>query len=109
MSEIKAALTAEEWSWWYDEWKREEAVFSVTDDQGYSAELPKHQIAALCLHDQPFGFTREDIEVLCNVLEDLDDKMQRGPEGIEIYVQPKYDAVASLSARISALLPPDAK
>lgn len=64
---------------------------------GMSAER-RHAIAALALHGQPFGFTREDVEVLrCaqSVLDTLD-----GYDDESI-------GCGSLAARIAALLPPE--
>ncbi len=85
MSEIKPALTVREWgrkhhaiqcfdSW--DESKVPTGVGEIEAGPGYlyltshehgdfadfSAGSDRHALAALCLHDQPFGFTREDAE-----------------------------------------------
>lgn len=52
-----------------------------------------HKLAALCLHGQPFGFTRKDVENLrlwaCDFPYDVD------------------DIARDLASRIEALLPPD--
>lgn len=54
----------------------------------------RHKVAALCLHGQPFGFTREDVNLLNAVL-------TRGPDLGE------PERIAALAARIAALLPPE--
>jgi len=54
----------------------------------------RHAIAALALHGQPFGFTRDDVVALWSVIRDMD------PE------EPERLRLVSLSARITALLPP---
>lgn len=51
MSEIKPALTPEEWADIPD-------MYSICVEwDGY-----EHMIAAVALHNQPFGFTREDVD-----------------------------------------------
>ena len=59
----------------------------------------KHAIAALALHDQPFGFTWRDVDLLHAVIATV------GAWDVEKqdYVEPEFD---SLAKRIAALLPP---
>ena len=53
---MKPALTAEEWNEHADGW----TVIALTDtSHGWH-----HKAAALCLHQQTFGFTWEDVELL---------------------------------------------
>lgn len=54
----------------------------------------RHGTAALCLKDQPYGFTREDVRNLLWLVEETSGN---------------YDDVwaAGLAARIAALLPPE--
>jgi len=54
-----------------------------------------HALAALCLLDQPFGFTREDVDGL---------RIMMRREGPRIHL---YGSVATLADRIEALLPPE--
>ena len=56
-----------------------------------------HALAALCLHEQPFGFTREDVELL----QSLDHSY------LASYIDYKEDGYANLASRIEALLPPE--
>lgn len=59
----------------------------------------RHKLAALCLYQQPFGFTREDVRMVTVMAEDC--------ERVGIYP----DSTAfwrSLADRIAALLPPEA-
>lgn len=52
-----------------------------------------HAIAALALHEQPFGFSRADVEALRHIASD----------------EPKLaPALVNLADRIAALLPPEA-
>lgn len=59
-----------------------------------------HALAALALHDQPFGFTQEDVDVLA----------MAGDEGFAGYISDgdHYAHLRSIAARIAALLPPPA-
>ncbi len=58
----------------------------------------KATVAALCLHDQTFGFTREDVDRLISIAELLDTPSVTSTE--------ESWFIASLAARIAALLPP---
>ena len=106
MSEVKPAMTAEEWAHakqvtWAERW--------VDPDD-------PHQIAALALHDQPFGFTWEDVDALRGVGRGLAEFMRNYGTGHGI-ISPAAEramreAMASalflpdLADRIAALLPP---
>lgn len=104
------ALTPEEWGrkalyakgegreheFWDDGWVEVQAY----NGEHHMADLSprRHGIAALCLHGQPFGFTREDVKLL--------------REGI-VHEQAEYlpveaTRISDLADRIEALLPPDA-
>jgi len=54
-----------------------------------------HRVAALCLHGQEYGFTREDVKML-----------RQGPVWLltPFRIRPQLEALAD---RISALLPPE--
>ena len=101
---VRPALTPEEWA---DE--------VVSRDVGTNFEMVEHvergravhmdgwvsggdlhALAALCLHGQPFGFTREDVRLLHFVM------MQFTPE-----TDGWDDDLTSLADRIEALLPPE--
>lgn len=56
MSEIKPALTAEEWAM-----ARVHVSLYPTGKDLMLQLGNRHGIAAAALHDQPFGFTREDV------------------------------------------------
>lgn len=71
--------------------------------RGLSGSIPAslfHATAALCLHDQQFGFTREDVAALRDASSSLAHKK------FDSGITPYLDAVAD---RIEALLPPEAK
>jgi hypothetical protein len=58
-----------------------------------------HALAALCLHGQPFGFTREDVRLLRNAADDYRDG--------ENHLWPIGGGLLALADRIEALLPPE--
>jgi hypothetical protein len=97
MSEpIKPALTPEEWA----HLLAGGVIFGVPYVKGGpKPEQPKafgpHASAALALHDQPFGFTWEDVRRLWNCCID-----ERGTDT----TQEQLDDIAD---RIAALLPPE--
>lgn len=97
---VKPALTAEEW--WYV-MKRGPTVYNPQDirltsdgygqyPDGYKVnESARHGVAAACLHGQPFGFTRQDVELL---------------RELKVYRHGEKE-VEDLANRIEALLPPE--
>lgn len=97
---IPPALTPEEWKertatrgQWHDAVEVTGFDTIVVVRGGAESVFPtpaRHALAALCLYQQPFGFTQEDVAML------------RSP-----WTHP--DELASLAARISALLPPEAQ
>lgn len=87
--EIAPALTAYEWS----EWLSGEFAHLLPDHENFEG-LERHATAALCLYQQPFGFTHEDVSVLQSVLTRLGEGGKR------------HARVLSLKKRICALLPP---
>lgn len=114
MSEIKPALTPEEWKQAHEtpEGLYVQAVpvylFTPIDEDGepireHSERLSRikherrHEIAALCLLEQPFGFTWEDEQLLRVVMEHVQHE-----EWGESWV----DDLTDLADRIEALLPP---
>jgi hypothetical protein len=116
MSEIRRALTAEEWVG-EDGYARYDMGYGIVmmDDGGATTiELGddagfclvgghRHALAALCLHEQSFGFTREDVDHLR--------AMARSTvtHGHGDYGPPdQYNPwITSLADRIEALLPPE--
>ena len=112
---IRPALTPEEWAAkmvWLDGAAagcsiavEPDGYVVVTNDDyyaGWTGYLTRRQaVAALCLHGQPYGFTREDVERIrravsravaeWNTNDILDDEDR---------------ALLSVAARIEALLPP---
>lgn len=57
---IKAALTAEEWAVAHDYWGVPSVILgqvgSTLANGAFVSEGNRHALAALCLHEQPFGF-----------------------------------------------------
>ncbi len=107
MSEIKPAMTAEEW-------ERVEVTdtsigLRVPDDYELPEDVDKafelfvtrgtheHRTAALCLYEQPFGFTREDVDLLRTVVREASHREVGSDE---------KDAMHDIADRIEALLPP---
>lgn len=114
MTQIKPALTPEEWA-------GEPVVFEVKDDgtllilrlrdegepvirighEGTAGALSgpaNAKIAALCLHDQAFGFTWEDVDLLCYAAGLVEDHESTGDI--------RAERCADLADRIGALLAP---
>ena len=85
---MKPALTREEW--------RGSVLCIHPDDD----PKHRHQYAALALHNQPFGFTREDVKNL-RFIYDMAYVPHSGVSDAELA------ALDSLIDRISALLPPE--
>ena len=108
---MNPALTAEEWAEVEVEWEvvddsdgwahiedlpgDESLVYvGVFDDEGTAMAgtyVDRRKTAALCLHDQPFGFTRQDVEALRTMM------------NISDGTAPFHD----IADRIEALLPPE--
>lgn len=61
----------------------------------YPSESERHALAALCLHEQPFGFTQQDVAML---RQEADDEWPASHE--------MHAALTNLADRIAALLPP---
>lgn len=71
------------------------------ESQARPTQAGRHALAALALHGQPFGFTRED-EALVREMEGSEwDRLP--PEMYREYAQ----RIRSLATRIAALLPPE--
>ncbi len=104
VSKIKPALTAEEWANGYE--GSDVAIFLATGGRlhvnvlshplggsmGDPRDLPA--LAALCLHEQPFGFTLHDVDMLR--------QGARSVLGAE-----EHRTLLSLADRIESLLPPE--
>ncbi len=100
--EIKPALTAREWESHIvgdhaHEQKGKVYVYSYCGGLPYAedVEVDRHGLAALCLHGQPFGFTRSDVHWLRKYVN------MEGPS--------HHAQFMSLADRIEALLPPEEK
>lgn len=95
MTDIKPALTAEEWrTFLRNPAETEDLVAKLRDE--VMADSP-HGAAALCLHNQPFGFTRGDVHALHGGAAMAD---EGGTPGIA-------DDLRDLAELIDALLPPE--
>lgn len=94
--EVKAALTAEEWALGNLSAHGFQKEFPLYVDGVYQPQnAPKQAVFLLNLPNQPFGFTREDVQLLREVHRDMWDT----PAG----------DMENLIARIEALLPPEEK
>lgn len=102
---IPPALTFEQWKMCYDSLKlfpRLDPVYhAVSLTNQVTPSTPSHALAALCLYDQTFGFSRQDVEALKrSCINTRDDTPSIcGDDGM-------LCGVCSIAARISALLPP---
>jgi hypothetical protein len=103
MSEVKAALTAEEWKEFLDPANAEWAPLAYHNRDG------GHVTAAVALYGQPFGFTREDLALIDRVSR-LMQAIGRGDANTEEAYDEAHSAfyaLGRLAERISALLPPE--
>lgn len=121
------ALTPDEWNAWQErgELIRHLNYFAACEPPGSGVLLDgpmagrdAHAAAALCLYQQPFGFTHEDVKLLrdtaalyrSTTLEpkpgasDEDERARLLAEHFVRYLAEPYE---SLAARIAALLPPE--
>jgi len=99
---MKPALTREEWEEYLKDFHTGLPISSVVGRN-------PHAVAALCLHLQPFGFAREDVEILDRVATGLGfQAMDLEAKGISSkFERDRQDALNSLADRIEALLPPE--
>jgi hypothetical protein len=114
-TDIAPALTAEEWAAsgktgagadrgvWVGYWTGGDDGrdrLAIEDGDGAAVETPemRHALAALALHEQPFGFTREDVEHLRLVAGQCD--------ALRLGANHAY-VLRNLAARLAALLPPE--
>lgn len=121
---MKPALTPEEWASWLatppPSWSRafpaiENAICRATDEAGLGRNT--HALAALALHGQGFGFSREDVTRIKNDAAVLRARLSlQGPVATWDFPQVEIDGIRariswldSLAARIEALLPPEDK
>jgi hypothetical protein len=113
-NEIRPALTAEEWRHWQTErylhvaenerdevtaqtgilGNDEDATFRVYSSSGVGGVAKRHALAALCLHEQLFGFGHDDVDAL-----------RHAADGLEHHGIP-WPQLYAIAARIEALLPP---
>jgi len=89
---MKPALTVEEWKDWV---KYGDETPAIEQYGNFS-----HAVAALSLHNQPFGFTREDVEMLRSTLPADTLILGKSEE------QAKWE-LQELADRIESLLPPE--
>lgn len=105
MSDIKPALTPEEWA------KTPKVLAKVEIDPplqfigtGKVEDYPArtiHAMAALLLRGQPFGFTREDVRLLREAIQTCESEWRMGD------VEGDVAILRSLAGRLEALLPPE--
>lgn len=95
---MKPALTREEWEAHENLLGRRLPIEWEPGSVKYLEHEFRHAIAALCLYGQPFGFTREDVELLRELANDEESPLWPGRYG---------DEFNNLADRIEALLPPE--
>lgn len=110
---IKPALTAEEWR----AALRDRAGMAAAIQKAWGNETVRendHALAALALIYQPFGFTREDVEMCRSEAEaaqyeamKLERLAQESPGFDSSGDRAQERAWRSLASRIAALLPPE--
>lgn len=99
MSEVKPALTPQEWLKYAPlDRTLSHHVPAVANDNAHGA-------AALALHGQPYGFTWDDHDELVDSAHEIE-RDCGPPEFLVPERKRQVDALRSLAARIAALLPP---
>lgn len=102
MSEIKPALTPEQWASATKYALVGRAADHVLAESGPHSWLEPHEVAALALHGQPFGFTWEDVDALELVYR----RVLRVPEPLGEDGAAAVERLHSHVARLASLLPP---
>ena len=122
MSEIKPAQTEQEWKLFFrrqsnvhlplpafPQGNRVKLISDGHGEYGSVYEIPnpkRHEVAAECLHEQPFGFTREDVEHHRRLAGECGNS-----DGSSIVLFAQMEALSawhlSMADRIEALLPPE--
>jgi len=82
-----------------------DAVYMLEGGLGYRTGAI-HGVAARLLHDQPFGFTREDLAVLRDLIAD-DKALSAMGDPEDVWIGNTRSEMKSLADRIEALLPPE--
>jgi len=109
MSETKPAMTAEEWGEFFALREAGSSIMRRLGKGGWTPPENAHKQAALCLHNQPFGFTREMAEAArwqqgyweARATETLDEEES-------FRCRARADAQGQIADLIEALLPPEA-
>ena len=108
MSEIKPALTAEEWAngrtekgYTFNRVGVDVWFGSPNETDPLMMVQNRHAVAAVCLHDQPFGFTREMVDAV-RVLDSLNAMKWDEVKALWVLVRQMTD-------HVEALLPPEEK
>ena len=100
MPKIQPALTAEEWAdGAFPDPGKDGFCYLTASHEFYLFDSDKHGLAARCLHNQPFGFTREGHGALEGVLAAVF-------TGTPVS-QEEFDLVRGEVAKVGALLPPE--
>jgi len=105
---VEPALTAEEWvdntsarsDWSVTPYHDTPFVNWFEGNHGSCLAVSQHALVALALHGQPFGFTREDAELVRDCIGMEWDRGERDE------MDALKKRLESLAARIEALLPP---
>lgn len=111
-TEITPALTPDEWARRANGDARLSNNNTLVYDSIYTIVDNRHALAALALHGQPFGFTRDDLEVV------REQRLMRETDRMVCEEKCEFSAtdraerdvarLAALEAKIAALLPPEA-
>ena len=114
---MKPALSKEEWAE-----GRTKTGYTFTEAGGdilcsrypnpWVVVKDRYVMAAICLHGQPFGFTREDVSLIRNAAQEIYSSLRLWKDGREvgnedIWGADNMEQIKSLADRIEALLPPE--
>lgn len=109
MSEIKPALTAEEWAELFgptvaDHSRQKNRLDEMASWASDETSYGRHGTAAICLYGQPFGFTHADVELLHRGSSAIVSLASEG-YGDQQEANAASDRMDDLADRIAALLP----
>lgn len=103
---LTPAMTPEEWK---AARRYPPGVVYGFEDGAEEGVMSRHRMAAMCLYNQPFGFTREDVALLRKRAQSLYSESVNGyPDSAYLgRLKAEGEVYDSLANRIASLLPPE--
>lgn len=107
---LQPALTAKQWADSYPfgstlKFDKDEALLDTTGGEWGDVSIPRHALAALCLHGQPFGFAWKDVWELHSIAASIRTESDAGLS-LPVLTLADAETLERVASRIQALLPP---